>query len=283
MKNKLVVGDTLSELKKLPSNSIDMGVTSPPYNKMEKNKGWLVKNVKYDSVTDKKPEAEYQNKQIEVLNELFRVIKEGGCFFYNHKIRWDTGVMFHPMEWLTKTDWTIRQEIVWNRKIAANIRGWRFWQVDERIYWLIKPSNNNKIGRELESKHAKLTSIWSFTPENKNLHPAPFPVTLPLRCIASTMYDKKGVIIDPYCGSGTSCVAADILGHNYLGIDISENYIDMSRNRLKDTSKEKIKVSSEMESWKIEETFADRKKKNSVSMGKFSPKKKREFNRRLAF
>ncbi|MGQ9644798.1 MAG: DNA-methyltransferase, partial [Ignavibacterium sp.] len=79
------------------------------------------------------PEDLYQKNQIEVLNEPFRVTKSGGSFFYDHKIRWERGKLFHPMDWLRKTKWTIRQEIIWDRMIAANIRGWRFWQVEERI------------------------------------------------------------------------------------------------------------------------------------------------------
>ena len=167
--NKILQGDSFNILKTLPDNFIDIGVTSPPYNKGEKQKGWLVKNIEYDSVTDKKSEEEYQNEQIEVLNELYRVIKPGGSFFYNHKLRWERGLMIHPMQWIMRTKWNIRQEIIWDRMIAANIRGWRFWQIEERIYWLYKPINNNFIGEELLSNHALMTSIWRFQPEkNKN-------------------------------------------------------------------------------------------------------------------
>ena len=134
--NKIIQDDTLKVLKNLDSNSIDVSITSPPYNKQEKNKGWLVKNVKYDSYKDSKSEKEYEEEQISVINEIFRITKEGGSFFYNHKTRWEKGIMIHPMEWLLKTKWVVRQEIIWDRTIAANIRGWRFWQVDERIYWL---------------------------------------------------------------------------------------------------------------------------------------------------
>ena len=52
--NKIFHSNTIEKLKELPSNSIDLGVTSPPYNKGEKNKGWLVKNVLYDKALDKK-------------------------------------------------------------------------------------------------------------------------------------------------------------------------------------------------------------------------------------
>ena len=150
--DRVICGDALDILRKIPDNSIDMGVTSPPYNKRENKKGWLVNKVVYKGATDNLPEEEYQRVQIDVLNELYRVIKPGGSFFYNHKIRWEKGIMLHPMDWLRKTKWIIRQEIIWDRMIAANIRGWRFWQVEERIYWLYKPKGGNIIGKELESK-----------------------------------------------------------------------------------------------------------------------------------
>src|SRR3989339_1408295 len=108
--NKIIQGDALDILKNFNSNFVDVGITSPPYNKQEKHKGWLVKNVKYDSYKDTKSEKDYEQEQVDVLNEIFRITKEGGSFFYNHKTRWDKGEMFHPVEWLLKTKWVIRQE-----------------------------------------------------------------------------------------------------------------------------------------------------------------------------
>jgi modification methylase len=258
--NKIIKGDTLDVLKKIKSNSVDVGITSPPYNKQENKKGWLVKNVKYDKASDKHNEADYQENQIAVLNELFRITKPGGSFFYNHKTRWERGEMMHPIEWLKKTDWVIRQEIIWDRTIAANIRGWRFWQVDERIYWLYKPINDNKIGTELMSKHALITSIWRFPPERNNPHPAPFPLMLPIRCIYSILDNKKDcVVIDPYVGSGTTLVAAKLLGHNYIGIDISEQYINMAKKRIENSDKEKDTMLEEVEKHIVKKTFKQRK------------------------
>ena len=266
--DKIIKGDTLNILKKLKSNSVDMGVTSPPYNKQENKKGWLVKNVKYSNASDKQDETNYQLNQIKVLNELFRVIKAGGSFFYNHKVRWEKGIMIHPLEWLSKTHWTIRQEIIWDRTIAANIRGWRFWQVDERIYWLYKPENNMKIGNELLSKHALLTSIWRFPPERKNPHPAPFPLVLPIRCIYSILNDSKGIVIDPYVGSGTTIVAAKLLGHEYIGIDISSEYIKMANSRIKKANSEVKIILEETSRHKVEKTFQQRKAEGAF-VGKF--------------
>lgn len=257
--NKIIKGDAYTVLKTLPDNFIDLGITSPPYNKGENKKGWLVNNVKYSGIKDNLPEEEYQEKQIEVLNEIYRITKEGGSFFYNHKLRWDRGYLYHPMDWLRRTKWVIRQEIIWDRMIAANIRGWRFWQVDERIYWLYKPKNGKLIGDELKPKHALLTSIWRFPPEQKNPHPAPFPIELPVRIIYSILDEQKGIVLDPYCGSGTTLVAAKILGHEYIGIDISEEYVKYAEERLKFYEKESVFVQEEIVKHIVNKTFKERK------------------------
>lgn len=267
-KNTLLLGDTYATLTKMPDSVVDLTITSPPYNKQEKNNGGLVNKVIYDTFKDRVKESEYQQQQIDVLNEIFRITKTGGSLFYNHKIRWEKGEMFHPMDWLRKTGWTIRQELIWDRTIAGNIRGWRFWQVEERIYWLYKPINSNKIGKELASKDAKMTSIWRHTPENNNPHPAPFPVWLPTRIIVSMLDKDNGFVLDPYVGSGTTCLAAKLLNHNYLGIDISETYIDYAQNRIKNSHTELSKVLQEKDLHKVEKTFKQRK-----INGEYKPKK----------
>jgi len=267
--NRIFCGDALEILREIPDDSIDLGITSPPYNKGENKKGWLVNKVVYKNSKDNLPEDEYQQMQIKVLNELYRVIKPGGSFFYNHKIRWEKGVMLHPMDWLRKTKWVIRQEIIWDRMIAANLRGWRFWQVEERIYWLYKPKDNNLIGEELKSRHALLTSIWRIPPEKDNPHPAPFPIELPTRIIFSIFDDEKGkVVIDPYCGSGTTLVAAKLLGHHFIGIDISEEYVEFAKSRLLNAERELPKVQQEIQKHVVKKTFKQRKEKGEF-VGRF--------------
>ncbi len=268
MINKILQGNTIERLREIPSDSIDLGITSPPYNKGEKNKGWLVKNVLYDKALDKKEESIYQSEQIDVLNELYRIIKPGGSFFYNHKTRWDKGIMQHPIMWIAKTNWVVRQEIIWDRMIASNIRGWRFWQVDERIYWLMKPKNNENIGEELLSKHALLTSIWRFPPERNNPHPAPFPIELPTRIIHSILNENEGIVIDPYSGSGTTLVASKLLKKDFIGIEISEDYITQSLERLDNSDREYRKAQEEINKHFVNKTFKERKESGS-NTGKF--------------
>jgi site-specific DNA-methyltransferase (adenine-specific) len=263
--NTILGGDTLSILHTLPDNIFDVGVTSPPYNKGERDKGWLVDKVVYDTANDRKDEVQYQNEQIDVLNELYRVTKRGGSFFYNHKLRWVRGRMIHPYEWVSKTRWVIRQEIIWHRKIAGNIRGWRFWQVDERIFWLCKPRDGEEsepIGKELKSKHAKLTSIWEIRPESKiDWIPDPFPLALPARCIYSVMDETRGEVIDPYAGSGTTLVAAKLLGHDFLGIEISEEYRERALERLANAESERKYLLEELKLHQVELTFRERKER----------------------
>lgn len=239
--NDILCGDNLQILKSMKENTFDCGITSPPYNKhITKNSGKLVSAINYVDYKDDLDEKDYQDNQIILLNEIYRIMKPGGSFFYNHKIRWQNGIMIHPIEWLNKTNWNIRQEIIWNRKIAANIRGFRFWQIDERIYWLYKPIGNNLIGKELQSKHALLSSVWELPPERNSFHPAPFPLSIPVRCLYSILNENKNaLVLDPFMGSGTTGVACKFLGYNYMGIEISNDYIQKANKRIENYRLEK--------------------------------------------
>ena len=272
--NLLIQGDVLNRLKEMPNDIIDLAITSPPYNKQEKNNGRLVSKVIYSQFQDKLPETEYQQGQVDVLNEVHRLAKPGASFFYNHKIRWTDGQMIHPLDWLRNTKWTIKQEIIWDRTIAGNIRGWRFWQVEERIYWLYKPINENKKGEELKSKDAKLTSIWRAIPENKNPHPAPFPLWLPARIILSMLEEgQQGLVLDPYIGSGTTAVAAKCLGQRYLGIDIGTEYLAYAEKRINNYKDEMDKIEKERSLHVVKKSFSERKAEMATS---------KDFNRTLA-
>jgi len=266
--NELIQGDTLKTLKKIDSDYFDLSITSPPYNK-RKNSGDIIKKVEYDSYDDNQDEETYQKHQIEVLDEVYRVIKPGGSFFYNHKCRWENGNMIHPITWLSKSKWMIKQEIVWNRKITGNLRGWRFWQADERIYWLYKP-NHSKIGKELLPKHANMMAIWDIMPESKNPHPAPFPLDIPTRIIYSLFdEDKDKIVLDPYGGSGTVAVSAKLFGCSYCHIDISSNYIEMAKERLNRYEDYRETFNKEIERHFVKGiTYQERKKRKQEKLDK---------------
>jgi modification methylase len=130
--------------------------------------------------------------------------------------------------------------------------------VEERIYWLYKPMGKNLIGKELESKDALLTSIWRIRPEIAKRHPAPFPIELPLRCLLSVAKNND-IVIDPYCGSGTTLVASKKLGLDCIGIDVSEHYIEIAKNRVENYVLENSKMESEISKHTVTKTFKQRK------------------------
>ena len=70
-----------------------------------------------------------------------------------------------------------------------------------------------------------------FSPERRRVHPAPFPVELPSRLIKFYSY-QDNIILDPFCGSGTTCYAAKLLHRHYIGIDISPEYVQIANKRV---------------------------------------------------
>ena len=71
--------------------------------------------------------------------------------------------------------------------------------------------------------------VWRIDQERDNLHPAPFPLELPLRCIQAT---DAQVVLDPFMGSGTTAVAAEQLGRNWIGIELLKKFCDDANDRL---------------------------------------------------
>ena len=222
--NKIYNESNLETMARMPDNFIDLTVTSPPYNLGEKHHTGNNKFKAYDEYIDDIPEPEYQQQQINVLNEIYRATKQGGSVMYNHKNRIRNGKQISPYEWLLKTDWTIKQEIVW-RNGSQNFDKCRFYPMTERIYWLSKGIETdfyNEIGfSDLISDLASGT--------NKE-HKRAFPIILAQRFIAC--FSKSEIIFDPYMGSGTTAIAAIKEKRNWIGSEISSEYVEIANKRL---------------------------------------------------
>ena len=221
--------DCLDGLKKIPDNSINTIITSPPYNKAGLQEGkkkignqmWKKFNIDYNDYDDNMPEKDYQKWQIEILNECFRVLKDDGSIFYNHKIRRYKNIAYSPLEWILKSKPNLYQVIVWNRKNGMNHRKEHLLPTTEYIYWLskVKPKVFKKnIPKEFRSE------VWEITPERNNNHPAPFPKLIPSLCINLTT-EENDIILDPFMGSGTTAKAAKEHKRNYIGYEITKEYI----------------------------------------------------------
>lgn len=242
--NTLYCGDCLDWMKHIDDNSIDCIVTSPPYNKKSKNRKqhksdtWSGGNaaISYGAFDDFLPEHEYQQWQINIINECLRVLKSTGSFFYNHKNRTINKGIISPYEWILKSNAIIKQEIIWNRKMIVEVDKVRFYPKTERIYWLIK----DRIQPKFIPEFAILTDIWDFIPcqkEKRFNHPAPYPNELAIKCIEATT-NENDLILDPFLGSGTTAVAAIKLKRNYIGIELSPEYCKIALERVNKAEQE---------------------------------------------
>ena len=125
-------------------------------------------------------------------------------------------------------------------------------------------------GEEMKSKHAKMSSIWRISPERNNEHPAPFPLEIPLRIILSMLDEEKGLVLDPYMGSGTTAIAAKLLGSDYVGIDISEKYVKKIQDRVDKFETERSILDEEKKLHELSgKTYAERMRAKQIKENDF--------------
>ena len=233
---ELIHGDCLIEMRKIPDKSIDLVLTSPPYNKRSKNKSfsnWSGASIDYGTYADDMEEEDYQQWQINILNECSRVIKNTGSVFYNHKNKRIDSLIISPMEWITKSNLKIRQEIFWLRSGSPDVSPCKFMTNTEIIYHLTN-KNNNVYFNPYSFKYGE---VWKFNQEMHNDHPAPFPLDLPKRGILSCS-KSNDLVLDPFMGSGTTGVACKELGRSFIGIEIDKGYYDIAQKRIAQATQE---------------------------------------------
>ena len=217
----LIHGDCLEKLKELESNSVDIIITSPPYNLGNTHH---TGNIRHKAYNDDLPENDYQQQQVEVLSECYRVLKDTGSLFYNHKNRIKKGVQITPYQWLLKTPFVIKQELVWFNG-SQNFDKIRFYPMTERVYWLSK-SPTTKLSNIIN--HHDLFN-WKAV-GTRGSHTRAFPEQMVediLRC-----FPDSQIVLDPYAGSGTTCVVAKKMGKDFIGIEREEEYIEIAKARI---------------------------------------------------
>ena len=227
---QLYHGDCLEVMRNLPSGSVDLGITSPPYNLGNTHHSGSIRHFPYN---DDMPEAEYQAWQVEVLNELSRIMVAAGSLFYNHKNRLRNGVQISPYTWIDKSDWIVKQELVWVNG-SPNMDPIRFYPYTERIYWLAKHG-----GVRLDNR-LRLTDIFRWKATGiSGPHSRAFPLKLPSAIIGC--FPDAESIIDPFMGSGTTGVACVKTGRNFIGIEIDGHYFyDIATPRIKEAQMQPV-------------------------------------------
>lgn len=254
-KNKVICGDSVQELKKFPDNSIDIVVTSPPYDEIRDYKGFKL-------------------DLHEIGREIFRVLKDGGVavMVIQDQTRnfGKSLTSFRTIvDWCDNIGFKLFETVIY-RKYGAEGAWWsKRFRVDHEYMPIFlkgeRPAHFNKEHLKIPSKHGGKTltgggtrltngiriatrsikinpmkcrgTIWEYLTAGdgsrlKHLHPATFPNKLPydfIQCFSP----EGGIVLDPFVGSGTTLVAAKNLKRDYIGIDISPEYCKIAEQRLK--------------------------------------------------
>jgi len=232
--NKVHCGDCLTLMDRMTDGCVDLAITSPPYNLRNSTGngmkapsfGCMWETPKlidgYESGDDAMPYEEYVMWQRKCLTSMMRVLSDRGAIFYNHKWRVQDGLLQDRSE-IVK-GFPVRQIIIWHRNGGLNFNDGYFLPTYEVVYLICKPNF------KLASGANAVGDVWRISQETDNEHPAPFPLELAKRCIEST---RAELVLDPFMGSGTTAIAAELCGRNWIGMEISQDYCKMAGDRIR--------------------------------------------------
>ncbi|MDP7196949.1 MAG: site-specific DNA-methyltransferase [SAR202 cluster bacterium] len=226
------------KMDELNDSSVHLMITSPPYN--------VSKDYDDDLSLD-----EYRSLLKNVWEETYRVLVPGGRVCINvANIGRKPYIPLHTYIILDMLDigFFMRGEIIWNKgSSSGGSTAWGSWKsasnptlrdIHEYILVFSKDTFSRKRGDRIDTIEKQqfldwTKSIWSFsTVSAKKIgHPAPFPEELPNRLIQLYSFEND-VVLDPFVGSGQTCISSIKNNRNYIGYDIDENYVQMCKTRI---------------------------------------------------
>jgi len=237
----IICGDALEELKKIKAGSVDLIITSPPYNY----------GMDYDETDDDIDWGAYFEWLNSIWVECVRVLKKGGRMCVVIQPNWRVYQPTHHMITRQLTDLGLlwKGEILWEKhNYNCKYTAWGSWKSPSNPYlkytWefievfckgvMKKEGMVENIDITPDEFKTWTTAKWEIGPESRMQffeHPAMFPEEIPRRLIKLFSF-KNDLILDPFNGVGTTTKMAWKLGRHYIGIDISEKYCNRSQQRL---------------------------------------------------
>jgi DNA modification methylase len=239
--NKIVVGDSVSVLKNIPDNSVDLVFTSPPYNF----------GMGYDTHDDQVDWKLYFDMLWQIFDECIRIVKYGGRIIVNTQPLFSEYIPSHHLisQGFLQRGLIWKAEILWekNHRNCA-YTAWGSWRSPSGPYFKytweylevfckgdIKHTGDSSLiditGNEFKTW---VDARWSIAPE-RNMkeygHPAMFPPELAYRVLRLFTY-RDDVVVDPFNGAGTTTLVAERLGRRYLGVDLSAEYCATAEKRI---------------------------------------------------
>jgi len=241
--NTTILGSA-EDMSMIPDNSLHLMITSPPYNVSKE----------YDEDLSLQ---EYLEMLKKVFTETYRVLVNGGraCINVANLGRKPyIPLSDYISQMMIEIGFNMRGEIIWNKAASASpSTAWGSWMSasnpilrDIHEYILVFSKGDYKRDRKKTEKETKQNtiskeefmewtkSIWTFNAESARRvgHPAPFPIDLPYRLIQFYSFTTD-IILDPFMGSGTTAIAALKSNRNYIGFEISKEYIELTKTRVK--------------------------------------------------
>lgn len=239
----LRLGDCLEVMKTIPDNSVDLVITSPPYNC----------GIKYDTHNDKMDWNEYYDWCNGWLKEIYRVMKVDARFCLIHYLSLGQSNNRHAP--LMKLN-TMAEDIgykhhglaIWWDITLTKRTAWGSWLSASAPYvnspfegvlilykqnW--KKDRRGKTDIDKDEFMESCSGIWKIAPEHDRTHPAPFPKKMASRCIRLFSYEGD-TVLDPFAGSGTTLLMAKENHRNAIGIEISPEYFKIAERRIDNTT-----------------------------------------------
>jgi len=237
---KIYLDDFLS-IKTIKRNSIDLIVTSPPYNV----------NIEYSLHDDAISYDAYLDFTKKWLKKCYSLAKEDGRFCLNIPLDKNKGGQQSVYADITtiakKIGWKYHSTIIWNEQNISRRTAWGSWLSASAPY-VIAPVETivvlykekwKKTSGSLKSDIIRddfmewTNGVWNFSGESKKKigHPSPFPVELPRRCIKLFTYIGD-TVLDPFLGSGSTLIACVETDRKGIGVDIDKNYCKLAKKRL---------------------------------------------------
>lgn len=277
--NKILQGDCIETLKKLPENSIDLIFADPPYNMQLEDDLIRYEGTKFDGVDDawdKFPTLEaYAEFCTQWITECKRVLKKNGSLWIIGSFQniYKIGSILQDMGF-----WIIN-DIVWSKSNPVpNFSGTRFTNAHETILWVVKdkkakPTFNYKTMKDYNGGK-QMKSVWEIPlctgnerlkDENGHkVHSTQKPEEILKRIILST--SKEGdIVLDPFFGTGTTGAVAKKYNRNFVGIEMDETYCKAAQERIDNIVVEDMSMLRQLEEKPAKVTYKNLLEKQMIS------------------
>lgn len=237
-----IKGDARLVMATIEDESIDCIVTTPPY--------WNLKKYNTESIQARTMD-EYSDELLRVMAEAWRVLKPQGSLWLNlADVYADRALQALPwriaMQMMDLQGWTLRNDVVWNKPLGEYGSGLdHLRNVHEFMFHFVKSADNfyfaeaelRRYAKQIGEKSGVMPGdVWSIEPEKSAIERYRVsPESLCLLPIVATC-PRDGIVLDPYCGTGTTCKVAYDVNRRSIGIDINDDRLQRARGRVEQKS-----------------------------------------------